>query len=164
MKRKSIKIILILIASLALFSFIGMACTSEINAQSSEDEKGEYPLLVERFAERFDLDPDEVMKFLEELKEERIANAEEKFEERLDELVEDEKITDDQKDAILEKKEELAEFKEELKDMTLVEAKEAIKDMQEDLREWAEDNDLELRNFFPEPQSRHFFPGGFRHF
>ena len=164
MKRKSARIILTLIASIALLSTAGIACTAEIDAQPNEEIDSGYPLLVERFAERFDLDPDEVMEFLEELKEERIASTEEKFEERLDELVEDEKITEDQKDAILEKKGELAEFKEELKDMTLAEAKEAIKDMHEDLKEWAEENDLELRHFFPKPQSRHFFPRGFRHF
>lgn len=56
----------------------------------------------------------------------------------------------EKKEAILAKKEEFAEFREELKDMNLSEAKEAIKDIREDLKEWAEDNDLEYRPPAPE--------------
>ncbi|MCK5566584.1 MAG: hypothetical protein KAI62_01645 [Actinomycetia bacterium] len=161
MKRKSVRIILILIASIALLSTAGIACTAEIGAQPDEETDSGYPLLVERFAERFDLDPDEIMEFLKELKEERIASTEEKFEEKLDELVEDGKITEEQKKAILEKKEELAAFKEELEGMTIAEACEAIKDMREELKDWAEENDLQLKNFFPKKGAH---PFGFRDF
>ena len=161
MKKKSIKIALILITSLALLSIGGVACVGEINAQASEETKSEYPLLVERFAQKFDLDKDEIMDFLDELKEERIADAEDRFEERLDELVEDEKITGDQKEAILNKKEELKTFKEDMEDMTISEAREAIKDMHEELRDWAEENDLELKNFFPKDEAHAFGLRGF---
>ena len=156
MKKKSIKIALILITSLALFSIGGVACAGEISALANEGAGDEYPLLVERFAERFDLDPDEIMDFFDELKEERLADAEERFEDRLDELVEDGKISEDQKEAILDKKEEHKNFKEELEDMTISEAREAIKDMHEELKDWAEENDLELKNFFPNNQAHAF--------
>jgi len=161
MKTKSIKIALILITSLALLSIGGVACVGEINAQANEETESEYPLLVERFAQKFDLDQDEIMDFFDELKEERIADAEDRFEERLDELVEDEKITEDQKKAILDKKEELKTFKEGLEDMTISEAREAIKDMHESLREWAEENDISLRNFFPKDEAHAFGLRGF---
>ena len=161
MKTRSMKIALILITSLALFSIGGIACVGEINAQISEEAGDEYPLLVERFAERFDLDPDEIMDFLNELKEERIADAEERFEGRLDELVEDEKITEDQKEAILDKKEELKTFKEEMEDMTISEAREAIKEIHEELKDWAEENDLDLENFFPKQGAHAFGLRGF---
>ncbi len=91
MKTKTIKIALILITSLALLSVGGVACVGEINAQADEGTESGYPLLVEKFAERFDLDPDEIHDFFNELKEERVADAEDRFEEKLDELVEDEK-------------------------------------------------------------------------
>ena len=161
MKIKSIKIALILITSLALLSIGGVACVGEINAQASEETESEYPLLVERFAERFDLDPDEIMDFLDELKEERITNAENRFEERLDELVEDEKINGDQKEAILDKKEELKTFKEDLEDMTISEAREAMKNMHEELKDWVEENDISLRNFFPKDEAHAFGLRGF---
>ena len=161
MKIKSLKITLILITSLALLSIGGVACVGEINAQASEETESEYPLLVERFAERFDLDQDEVIDFLDELKEERIADAKDRFEERLDELVEDEKITEDQKEAILDKKEELQTFKEDLEDMTISEAREAMEDIHEELRDWAEKKDISLRNFFPKDKAHTFGLRGF---
>jgi len=157
MKTKSIKIALILITSLALLSIGGVACVGEINAQASEENETEYPLLVERF----DLDPDEIMDFFHELKEERIVDAEERFEEKLDELVEDEKITEDQKEAILDKKEELKTFKEELEDMTISEAREAMKDIHEELKDWAEENDISLKDFFPKDEAHAFGLKGF---
>ena len=161
MKKKSIKITLILITSLALLSIGGVACVGEINAQASEETESEYPLLVERFAQKFDLDQDEIMDFLDELKEERIADAEDRFEERLDELVEDEKITENQKEAILDKKEEFKTFKEGLEDMTISEAREAMKDIHEELRDWAEENDISLKNFFPKDEAHAFGLRGF---
>ena len=161
MKIKSLKITLILITSLALLSIGGVACVGEINAQASEETESEYPLLVERFAQKFDLDKDEIMDFLDELKEERIADREDRFEERLDELVEDEKITVDQKEAILDKKEELQTFKEDLEDMTISEARDAMKDIHEELRDWAEENDISLRNFFPKDEAHAFGLRGF---
>jgi len=161
MKIKGVKIALILITSLALLSIGGVACVGEINAQASEEDETGYPLFVERFAQKFDLDQDEIMDFLDELKEEKRADGEERFEERLDELVEDEKITGDQEEAILDKKEELKTFKEGLEDMTISEAREAMKDIHEELRDWAEENDLDLKNFFPKERAHSFGLRGF---
>ncbi|MFC2145647.1 hypothetical protein ACFLQQ_04880, partial [Actinomycetota bacterium] len=135
----------------------------EINAQANEETRDEYPLLVERFAERFDLDPDEIMEFFDELKEEKRADAEERFEDRLDELVKDEKITEDQKEAILAKKGELKTFKAGLEDMTISEAREAMKEIHEGLKDWAEENDLDLKNFFPREGAHSFGLKGFKH-
>ena len=161
MKTKTIKIALILITSLALLSVGGVACVGEINAQADEGTESGYPLLVEKFAERFDLDPDEIHDFFNELKEERVADAEDRFEEKLDELVEDEKITEDQKEAILDKKEELRTFREELEDMTISEAREAMKDIHEELKDWAEENDISLKDFFSKDEAHSFGLRGF---
>lgn len=162
MRKRSIKITTILITSLTLISILGIGCVGEINAQAKEDTESEYLPIVERFAERFDLDPDEIVEFLDELKEEKIAEKEEKFEERLDELVEEEKITDEQKQAILDKKEELKTFKEGIEDMTIAEAREAIKAMHGELKDWAEENDLELKDFFPKDKAYPFKNKGFK--
>lgn len=163
MKRKSVKMILSLVAGLALFLIMGTACTSEISADPLNNGSGHSPLL-ERIAERFDLDIDEVTDFVEELREERRAGMEERFEERLDGLVEDGKITGDQKEAILEKKEEMEAFREELEDMKVSQARETMKEMREELKEWAEENDFELKHFFPKDSQNRFKPGGCRNF
>ena len=76
--------------------------------------------------------------------------------------MEDEKITEDQKEAILDKKEELKTFKEEMEDMTISEAREAIKEIHEELKDWAEENDLDLENFFPKDEAHAFGLRGFK--
>jgi hypothetical protein len=159
MKRKSVKITLSMIAGLTLLVMLGAGCTGTLNAEPLED--GEYPPLVERFAERFNLDPDEIMDFMEELKEEKAAEMEAKFEEKLDELVEDGDITSDQKQAILDKKEEMKSFKESLEDMTVADAREAFKDQKEELKDWAEENDLELKYLFPKGAKKQDHKGFF---
>jgi len=148
MKRKSVKLTLSLIAGLTLLIMLGAGCTGTLNADPLED--GEYPPLVERFAEKFDLDPDEVMAFMEELREEKRAEMESRFEEKLDELVEKGEITDGQKQAILDKKQEFKEFREGLEEMTVAEARKALKEMKQEMKDWAEENEIELRYLFPE--------------
>ena len=71
------------------------------------------------------------------------------FEEKLDELVKDGEITDAQKEAILEKKQELEDFREGIGDMKVSEVKEAVKDLKDELKDWAEENDIELKYLFP---------------
>ena len=89
------------------------------------------------------------MDFMEELRQEKKVEMETRFEEKLDELVESGDITGQQKQAILDKKEEMESFKESLEDMTVAEAREALKDQKEELKDWAEENDLELKYLFP---------------
>jgi len=150
-KRKIVNIIF-LITGLALLLMLGTACTGTLGAEPLEE--GEYPPLVERLAERFGLDKDEIMDFLEQLKDEKSLEMEERFQDRLDELVENGDITSSQEEAILEKKEELEAFKEYMEDMTVSEAREALKDLREDLKDWAEENDLELKYLFPRAAKR----------
>jgi polyhydroxyalkanoate synthesis regulator phasin len=152
MKRKSVKLAVSLISGLTLIMMLGAGCTGTLNADPLDD--GGYLPMVERFAERFDLDPDEVMDFVEELREERIAEMEANFEEELDELVEKGEITDEQKQAILDKKEEMKAFRESLEDMTVADAREALAEMKEDLKDWAEENDIGLKYLFPRVPKR----------
>jgi hypothetical protein len=162
LKGKTVKLAVSLMAGLALFLMLGTACTGSLNADPLEE--GEYPPFVERLAERFDLDEDEVMEFLEELKEERKAEMEARFEERLDELVEEGEITSAQKEAILEKKEDMEAFKEGLGDMTVSDAREAFKELREEFKDWADENDIELKYLFPRAAKegpRGFFRFGF---
>lgn len=161
MKRRSLKIILPVIASLTLALMLGTACTGTLGAEPLKE--GEYPPLVERFAERFNLDKDEILEFLEELKEEKRLEMEQRFEERLDELVEEGELTAAQKEAILDKKEEMEAFKEGIGDMTVDEAKQAFKEMKEELKDWAEENDIELRYLFPKA-AKNQGPKGFHRF
>jgi hypothetical protein len=149
MKRKSVKVILSLIVGMTLFLMLGTGFVGTLNADPLGNSENGNPVFLERLAERFDLDIDEIKDFVEELREEKKIEMEAKFEEKLDELVEDGDITIAQKEAILEKKEEMEGFKEGLEDMTVSEAREALKEMKLELKSWAEDNDIELKYLFP---------------
>jgi len=159
MKRRNLKLAVSIISGLTLVMMLGAGCTGTLNADPLEDSG--YPPLAEKFAERFDLDPDEVMDFMEELKEERRAEMEAKFEEKLDELVENGDITDEQKQAILDKKEEMEAFRSDLEDMTVADAREAMAEMREELKDWAEENEIGLKYLFPRAPQRQDHKGFF---
>jgi len=151
MKRKSVKIRMSTIAGLALFLMLGIACTGTLSTdllEKGELEKVENIPLIEKLAERFDIDKDEIMDFMEELKEEKRTEMEKRFEESLDELVEEGEITVAQKEIILEKREEIRAFNEGIGDMKVDEAREAQREMKEEFEDWAEENDIELKYLF----------------
>lgn len=163
MNRKNIKIALSIITAFTLFLVLGTACTGILNADPVNGDENDSFTFAERLAERFDLDKDEVADFMEELREEKKAEMDERFEKKLDDLVEDGEITGAQKETILEKKEEMEGFKESLEDMKVSEAREALEEMKEELKDWAEENDLELKYLLPKTAGKGG-PGGFNKF
>ena len=146
---------------MTLFLMLGTGFAGTLNADPLDNSENGHPLFLERLAERFDLDIDEIMDFMKELREEKKIEMEAKFEEKLDKLVEDGDMTSTQKEAILEKKEEMEGFKEELEGMTVSEAREALKDMRLELKSWADDNDIELKYLFPKA-AKEMGPKGFK--
>lgn len=147
MKKKIFKILAGSIISILAVSLISMACTTEINAETAENNK-EYPVIVEKLAEKLGIDPEKIVEAFKEIQEERIEEKKKCFEEKLDKAVKDGILTEEQKEAILKKREELAEKKEELKDLSRKEREKALKEIKEDLEEWAKDHDIDLKWFF----------------
>jgi len=96
--------------------------------------------LGEKMANRFGLDPDEVhgviMEHRQEMMENRLVNA-----------VENGKITEEQKQLILDKKEEMRDEFEDIKDLEPEERREAMQELREEMREWAEENEFPFRGF-----------------
>ena len=155
MKRKSFKVLLVLAVSFFIVSFIGMACTDELEAAGDEDKKDDYPVMVEQLAEKLDLDPEEILEAFKDMNEERKESLEKNFEEKLDKAVEEGNITEEQKEAIMAKREEVAEELQDIKELPSSERKEAIKDIADDLKEWAEENDIDSKELFPFAHARH---------
>ena len=154
MKRRSFKVLLILAVSFFIVSFIGMACTNELKADDG-DKKDDYPVIIEQLAEKLDLDPEEICEALEDIHEERKEEFKKNLEEKLDEAVEEGNITEEQKEAIITKSEEVAEELQDIKELPQSEKKEAMADINDDLREWAEENDIDLKELFPLAHARH---------
>jgi hypothetical protein len=138
---------------------IGMAQADETELAAGAAR----PSLVQRIAERFSLNQDEVQVVFDEFKDERQAEHRAKLEERLQKAVDEGKLTTEQRDAILVKMDEMKTFMESLKDKTPEERKEALKQKHAELKQWAEDNNIPegFRMFFgPHGKPGHRGPGG----
>ncbi len=107
---------------MAVFLFAGIAAAQSFGG--SQD-------IVQRIAERFNLEESAVQEVFNEMREEKMLQQEERVEERLDKFVEDGKITQDQEDQILAKREEI-------KNLPVEERKDAV----DEFREWSKENNI----------------------
>jgi len=92
----------------------------------------------ERFAQRFNLNSEEVDTFMQE-------DRDQMQEQKLDRIVEAGKITEEQKSLMLEKKEQMREEHEGLKDLEPEERRERMQELGQEMEEWAEENGIDLR-------------------
>jgi Skp family chaperone for outer membrane proteins len=126
MNRKKTAIIAMVVGVLVVTGAFGagmvMAAGSTTNRKS----------IVERLSDRFNVSTDEVRKVFTEAQEERLQAMRDALEEKLAEAVKDGKITEAQKTTILKKE-----------DQILAKQKELTK-LQQELRDWADDNNIDL--------------------
>jgi hypothetical protein len=111
---------------------------SAVSAQSYGNSN-----ITQRIAERFNLQESEVQSIFDEAREEKMAVMEEKAEERLNVFVENGKISEEQKEIILNKKEEMKTLFEDLKNLSPEERHGKMQELREDLKIWAEENGIE---------------------
>ena len=119
----------------------------------AQEAAGEYPAIVERLAEKFDLDVEDVQSVLDEAKDERMAEMNARVEGRLDQAVAEGKITEDQKQLIITKHGELQTEREASIDswqgMTQEARREAMQKKHDELKAWAQENGIDLGMFMP---------------
>lgn len=133
---------------------VGTTFASE-RGDRKEDRVSE---LVAAIAEKFDLDEAEVQEVFDAQFEadraEMRAMHEQKFADRLAKAVEEGKLTQEQADAISDKREEMRGYMEEFKDLEPEERKEAMQGHAEELKSWAEENDIPMQflQFGPGPK------------
>ncbi len=84
------------------------------------------------------------MEVFDEAREERYEEMQERIDERLDQAVENGRISEAQKDAILDKLDEMHDKGQELKGLSVEERRKAIIEFRKELRDWAEENDIDL--------------------
>jgi competence protein ComGC len=127
--------------------------TNQVNAQGTDRQT----TLVQKLADKFGLNKDEVQAVFDQEKTDRQADRQNKFGARLDQLVKDGKITEAQKQLILDKfktiEADRAAKMEQMKSMTPDQRKAAMKADHEALQKWASDNGIDLKSVF----------GGFGH-
>ena len=105
---------------------------------------GNYPSVIEKIAERFSVSVDEVKEVIDEARQERHQEMVNRFEGRLDNLVANNQLTEVQKEALLEKMSEMRQAFGELKDLSPEEKKAEMQTINEEMKTWAEENDIQL--------------------
>jgi hypothetical protein len=130
------------IATLGTIGFVGLTGTGMVQAQANENE---YPLIIQKLAEKFGVEASEVQNVFEETKDQL-------FVDRLTEAVENGDITEDQKSLIIEKQAEFETRREEIdnQSLTAAERRDAMQTLHEEMRNWAEENGIDM----------HFLMGG----
>ncbi len=115
-------------------------------ATVSADELSTYPPIVQKIADKFNLNVDEVKVVFDQDREDHQAEMEVKMTDRLTDAVTDGKITEAQKDLIIAKHEEIQAKMEEIRNLTTVEEKKAAKDaLRTEIQQWLADNDIDFQ-------------------
>jgi hypothetical protein len=117
-------------------AFAGVASAQSTSGSNGDDS------LVNKIAQRFNVNKDDVQKVFDENKSQHQAAHQQKMEERLDQAVKDGKITSAQKDAIIAKLQEMKTYMESIKDKPADEKRALMKAKMDELKQWAKDNGL----------------------
>ncbi len=122
----------ILVYSFIAVATVGILATGVMGV-GAEGIGNDYPPIIEKLAERFNLNVDEVKGFFDE-------NRGERMQERLAEAG----LTEDQIEALQAKKEELREEHGSLQDLSPEERRVKMQEMREEMKAWAEENGIDL--------------------
>lgn len=141
MTKKQLIIIPLAVGAVAVAGF------SWVNTSYAQDSDS-YPPIVQKLVDRFNLNPDEVQEVFDEAHQERHEQHLLTINERLDEAVENGDITQQQKQAILDKMDEHQADIEALKDMSPEERRQWMADHKQELINWAQDNDIDLKQLY----------------
>jgi molecular chaperone DnaK (HSP70) len=135
-----------MLLTVALVAISAMALTGAKVAKA--DEENNYPPIVQRLVEKFKLDENEVRSVFDQDREEHRTQMQARFSENLDQAVSEGKISAEQKEAILKKHEEMQAENESLRDLAPEERREKMQEKRSELENWAQENGLEVSDFF----------------
>ena len=130
----------VIISTLALGAIItaGAIGVRSVNADDYSNP------VIERLAERFELNEDEVQAVFDAVRDEKRVEMQVRFEEKLGELVSNGTLTEEQKQAFLNKKEEMRSEKGEYRDLSYEEKMELKESHNAEMQSWAEENGIDL--------------------
>jgi len=133
----------LVLAGLTIASISGAGLfTQNVFAQNTQDTTG----LASKIAAQFNLNENEVKTVLEQYRVEKQAEREAKFTEQLDKALADGQLTQEQKDKILAKRQELKAAMDAAKASSdKAELKQKMKELRESSKAWAKDNGIDLR-------------------
>lgn len=105
--------------------------------------------LIQKISQRFGLDEEDVKSVFDEERSAHQAEMRANFEDRLSQAVTDGNINEDQKTQILQKLDELHAYMDNLPEQTEDERREAMEAKMDELRQWAQDNNIPNRYLRP---------------
>ncbi len=153
------------IATFAVVTVLGLGIlgSSSAFAQSASNSQSPMSSLVQRVAEKFGLNQTDVQAVFDEAHEEKKAEKQANFETKLSQYVADGKITEDQKQLILQKRTELdaqrETNKESMQNLSGDERRAKMEEERSALEAWATENGIDIQYLMPQGGRGH---GGFR--
>lgn len=127
---------------------IGAGVPLVASADTSSTQSGGTSI-VDKIATKFNLNKSDVQKVFDEDRAAHQAEHEQKFKDRLAQLVKDGKISQAQADKIQAKHDEIKTYMESLKDKTPSERHAAMKTKMDELKQWAKDNGIDEQYLMP---------------
>jgi len=127
---------------------VGLGSLGAASVASAATSNTGSDSLIDKLATKFHLNKDEVKAVFEENRAAHKAEREQEMKDRLAQAVKDGKITQDQAEKITAKATEMKTFMESLKDKTPEERKSAMDAKRDELKKWAEDNNIP-KGYFP---------------
>lgn len=130
----------------------------DVGLASADENNNPQTTIVQKIAEKFDLNQEEVQQVFDEVRSEhhaeREADMKAKEEERLSQLVADGKITEEQKSLIQQKHEELraerGAHRDSFKDLSQEERQAQMEQRKSELESWANKNGIDATYLMPE--------------
>ncbi len=130
-----------------------LSASTAFAQQSTTSEQDPMSSLVQKIATKFNLSQDDVQAVFDEEHEERHTQMEANFEQQLSQYVSDGKITEQQKQLIIEKRKEMASERESSKDnfknLSEDERKTQMNAKKTELEAWAKENGIDLQYLMP---------------
>lgn len=154
-------------ATVAAVSVLGagiLTASTAFAQQSDSSMQNPMNSLVEKIATKFNLNQDEVQAVFDEAHKERHGEMKAKFEEQLSTYVSEGKITEEQKQLILQKREEMDAEREANKDqfqnLSDDERRSQMEQKRAELKAWADENGIDLQYLMPKGGRGHGMGSG----
>lgn len=137
----------LLIPGIAVFVLLGIGIMSLSAVYAKGIEQGTYAPFVERLSQKFEVNPAEVEDVLQDLQDEKSAEKYAFWSEKLDEAVHYGKITNAQKEAIVDKAFDVEEKILAIGELPEAEQKQELENLYQELVYWAQDRGISVKQF-----------------
>ena len=118
------------------------------------DDNGVYSDIVSRISQKFGLQESEVQAVFDSVRDEHKEEAKQHFEDNLTSLVSEGKITEDQKNALIQKHTEMETNREDLSDLSHEERHQKMEQNRLEFENWAKEQGIDLSLIHPMKMGR----------